>query len=1127
VPFRRRNDQRRAEHLLNSGVRKIDRWLDKERPADLEAAIKTFSEADAILAADAPSRFRLDGNLGFGLASRYSITGSPRDRDRAIGFLSQMLSHSSAADDFDEFRLIYGRLLAVRLVDDEQPSTQYERVHSDEMTTALDVLSAAAASPMLDAASLAEASLLHARLTSFRALERASHARQAGGLGDTDELRTALRLVSGDDPCVPWLRLELGLAHGYPATLDPARGDRRQAIEYLTEAVRQFGPADPECALALCILVQLLLVDDSDIEEAEGIARLAEEGLRGGAFDQDMAAILRLLTSVVRVEQSRRGGADPAAMDAAIQAQLDQAQALGAEDHFLRAAALASVAGLVRGRHTGARALDDHDTADSYSRILFELVDEKGISTEEWRASSGAGWGQMVVDPAMRRVWSASRHLMEVFHGPDLAALDQVLDELGAAFDAMPHDHQFRPGAMVALGEGWRRRAELSGDGADNLRGLRLLAAVDTGSADREAIVQGLVGNLVDQAWYQRRLREIALSARALLAYLTGDEQAISAAIEEISGMSAGREVTAAEQVTWLWQHGITLAWRHELTGDRRDLSEGIAKLEDASRRQGPAEDAPWGLLQTLASMYRSRGDLQLRDPQRAIDTALLSLRQRAAEVLLQPSAAQGLTIAGVHESLLVALYTSWCLADGRIDQAVAVLELGRAMVLHATTVAADVPDLLRAAGHDDLAGQWRAEVTKPSVLPSPPISFGASQPLAIPAGVRRKVLGVLRGIPAWAGLLEPPDIARLASVLQRVRGHAFVYLTASDDDAPGQAVLLREDGALSQLTLPALTTSPVTAYEEALKAAADADWTGAAQLAWHRTLTELCDWAWTAVTGPLLEYMAQWGRPPRLVLIPAGRLGAVPWHAARHSGPDGEPRYAIEDAVFMYAASARQLAVAADRRPRRWDELPVLVSNPTADLTMAEYEGQELLRRYYPGAVYLGQPEYLASGQGTPDEVLSRLPGGAAPQASLLHVGCHAKLGVSLAASHLVLADGQKLPIARIVAQAQAHDPLAPGFLTILAACMSDLADIDHDESLTLASAFLAAGATGVIGASWPTLDRATASLMLAFHHFLNEGNAHPADALRAAQLRMLDPPYSMRRRGIHTWAAFTYQGA
>jgi hypothetical protein len=730
----------------------------------------------------------------------------------------------------------------------------------------------------------------------------------------------------------------------------------------------------------------------------------------------------------------------------------------------------------------------------------------------------------------------AASRLDSAFFGRDLAAIDRALEELTAALAGQPLDNQLRPLVSVTLGAGWNRRGELSGDRADTIRGLRMLAAADE---------HGLVGGLLDHAWYRRVLSECALSARAELGWLTSDRDAVSAAIRGMSALGDDPAMTTAEQAAWSWRYGMALIRRHELTGDRRDLSDAIAKLEDASRAQDPAEDAPQpALLQNLALAYRLRGDVRLGDPQRAIDTDLLSLRQRAAEVLLQPGAAHGLTMAGWYQSLQIAQLTAWCLADGRIDQAVAALELGRAVVLHAVTIATGVPDLLRAAGHADLADRWRTEVSEHHAFVAPLAAPSAGESLAVPAGIRSKALGALRGVPAWEGLLEPPDIAGLAATLRRVRGDAFVYLILPHGAQPGCAVLLRADGVLDQLPLPGLVAGPGADYEATLRAAADADWAGAARLAWHRALAALCDWAWEAVTGPVLEYAAQsrLGRPPRLVLIPAGRLGAVPWHAARRAGRDGEPRYAIEDAVFTYAASARQLTVAADRHPRSRDELPVLVSNPTGDLKMAQHEGEELLRRYYPGAVYLGQPEQVASGAGTPGDVLSRLPGGAAPQASLLHFGCHATVAGSLAASHLLLAGQQQLPIARIVGQAQSHSARAPGFLAVLGACMSDLADVDHDEALTLATAFLAAGATGVIGAGWPTDDRATALLMLMFHHYLNGAGAHPADALRAAQLWMLDrsrraldglPPVLATAARlphlteIHAWAAFSYQGA
>jgi len=139
------------------------------------------------------------------------------------------------------------------------------------------------------------------------------------------------------------------------------------------------------------------------------------------------------------------------------------------------------------------------------------------------------------------------------------------------------------------------------------------------------------------------------------------------------------------------------------------------------------------------------------------------------------------------------------------------------------------------------------------------------------------------------------------------------------------------------------------------------------------------------------------------------------------------------------------------------------------------------------------------------------------------------------------VLAGGQKLRVADILGQAQRHDPRSPGFLAVLSACLTDLADKDHDEALTLASALLAAGASGVVGTRWPVPDDATAPFMVMFHHFLSNGHPHPADALRAAQLWMLDDsrpllddlPDDLSSAVVlpltapYFWAAFTHQGA
>jgi len=72
------------------------------------------------------------------------------------------------------------------------------------------------------------------------------------------------------------------------------------------------------------------------------------------------------------------------------------------------------------------------------------------------------------------------------------------------------------------------------------------------------------------------------------------------------------------------------------------------------------------------------------------------------------------------------------------------------------------------------------------------------------------------------------------------------------------------------------------------------------------------------------------------------------------------------------------------------------------------------------------------------------------------------------------------------------------------------------------LAESFLAAGAGGVIGSSWPVEDATTGALMAELYRGIRQGLPIAA-ALRAAQLvsaRDTNDP----ARGLRTWAAFRY---
>jgi CHAT domain-containing protein len=250
----------------------------------------------------------------------------------------------------------------------------------------------------------------------------------------------------------------------------------------------------------------------------------------------------------------------------------------------------------------------------------------------------------------------------------------------------------------------------------------------------------------------------------------------------------------------------------------------------------------------------------------------------------------------------------------------------------------------------------------------------------------------------------------------------------------------------------------------------------------------------------------------PHLVLVPLGELGAIPYAAAWTSDPAmrGGRRYAVDDLLLTHAVSARLLAEVA-RRPRLpLHERVVLVTDPTGEFPYARATAHSLADTLYPSATVYGRGRH-AEGPAATANLLAALPGTDSPGASLLHLSTHA---TTVPVPRLQTADGW-LPRARILAQARGRPPHVAGGIVVTNACLTDSTSAHYDESVTLATALLAAGATGVIGTRWPIDDDTSSTLTHCLHHHLAAGHP-PAAALRLAQLDLLGdgPP---RPPGLH----------
>jgi CHAT domain-containing protein len=560
---------------------------------------------------------------------------------------------------------------------------------------------------------------------------------------------------------------------------------------------------------------------------------------------------------------------------------------------------------------------------------------------------------------------------------------------------------------------------------------------------------------------------------------------------------------------------GRMLCAQYQLGAGQPALDEALRRLEEAKRAAGHPGHPLWASTATaLGFAYRLAGR---RAEGRAWGQR--ALRGHAWSVLLQAGTADAATAAREASADAVEV-ARWCIADGDHTAAAAALDSGRCLMLYAATVAMDIPARLRGLERPDLLRRWERDDTD--------------------ADLRQEVLTALTGVPlseaSVPDVLDPPPADEVRRALAELGADVLVYLLPGDQSGLGGAVLVPSAGRAYHLPLPRLTeTSGMVERHVKLMAARDAGDAGpvdpAADRDWRTSLEALCDWAWSAAAGPLIAESRRWrlDRPARLVLVPMGRLAAVPWHAAR----DSAGTRAVEHAVFSYAPSARLLCQNAWRPEVAADGDGLVVGDPTRDLPEARAEAEAVRSVFYPGAGLLGADGDPAPA--TPEAVLDWLR--RTDGRPVLHLACHGAVTDGVDGSYLLLAGHRRL-LARQVLQTRKTGAIG---LVALAACTTNVPSGVYDEAFSLSTAFLAAGARTVFGSLWPVPDAETSVLMFLVHHYLNAESRTPADALHRAQLWMLDPwrrppPGMPADLAAHcgspeladpvSWAAFTHMG-
>jgi hypothetical protein len=929
-----------------------------------------------------------------------------------------------------------------------------------------------------------------------------------------------------------------------------------ESRQWIRQAAQELPLDDPETAFLVDILAGALAAlammgtSMGDLDQAIGVFSAS---LSCPSGDPQAGALTRAALGMALIQRAQLAG-KPADLDHGI-GHLMASWELMPENSSDRTMVVSSLSSALLIRYQQRGDAQDMDAAEYYLTVAHDWAD--------------AGTVDLADIPDANLVLAATQGIVRINRGAgrgDLAAIDKGVSEIRTVLAGLTADHPYYQRLQSDLGLGLIIRAAYGPDpSGDALQAIELLEAVVAAAAPGDTTLP--------------LVRMRLCGALSIVGFRLRDPGYLRQAVARVSAAREELPSWFGESVRFTRLLG-SLHWLlFQLTRSRLALIEAIRWLEEGSSPNGRASDPLLGnCLIDLARCYKS-----LPDPRLALETAQAALRERSRDVLLQTGTARSLSLAQTAAKEAVEI-ADWCLAEGNAEDAAGVLELGRGLILHSATAVTSVADMLTQHGQHDLAAEWQATPTvrQPAPWDSPglPVDpldlLGGGGPPEIPADLRGRVLNALTQEGANP-LLAPLAREDIANALASTGADALVYLLEATNPGPGHAIIVPASvpggrhAAAMILPLPLLhpgRSGPLTRYVKAdqdLGPAPDADadrdsqpspGRPAARERWSQALDQLCDWAGPAAMAPLLEHVGRWalGRPARLVLVPVGRLSLVPWHAVRlepasaAGGSTGSGRYVCSEAVISYAASGRQLVEVSKRPALALQSDPVLVGNPgqAIDMVFGALEAHSIRVCCYPDGRYLGQVLPLSGsrsdGTGQPAEILRELPSATQPGASVLHLGCHACLVATAAGeSYLELADGQRLAIETILRQAGNRPAAAPGGLVCLAACSSAHGGAAYDEALSLSTAFLAAGATTVIGARWNVASGTTSVLMFMFHYFLAVGGQPPRDALRSAQLWMLDPdravPAQLPRElarflpgpaglAVADWAAFTHQG-
>lgn len=549
------------------------------------------------------------------------------------------------------------------------------------------------------------------------------------------------------------------------------------------------------------------------------------------------------------------------------------------------------------------------------------------------------------------------------------------------------------------------------------------------------------------------------LSTVALKAHqLTGEIEPLETAVGLQRRALALSARTDTDHALHLDQLGYSLRKLYDATQEPAYLEEAITLFRSADDALPPRDSqrvaTGLSLAQALRAAYLRTGDpaCLTEAAQRALAAgrtesgavpmriqafdkaghALAALSQWAAATdafgeaiaLLPRLASRGRTRHDQYADLgstagLAAAAASCAVNAGQPERALELLERGRGVLLNQRlTPGGELAKLQRA--DEGLAVDFqrmRRDFESPTPeLPRPTI-FGRDRETEW-----NVLLNTIRALPGLSDFLRPPSARRLLDQLTET------VVIPIPSEMRCDALILRDHRA-EVLSLPDLSLTDAMAnlrlLQEATTTAHDPAVEARSRMRAQSVLTEVLDWLWRSLAGPVLDRLdahGTAGQLPRVWWCPVGPLAFFPLHAAQSS--TGES--ALDRVVASYTPTVTALARVRDR-PR--------VSRPGARscvVAMRHTPGG-------PGALPAAEREAALAAQALPDawtgmdetatrhQVLERLAGSV-----YAHFACHA------------VADPQDPAQGRLLTHDHQDNPLT----------VADVSELDLDAELGFLSA-------------------------------------------------------------------------